>query len=87
MRDDFAHAIAEDNQGFCDGLNDVGATLEDGFVEIENDYLDDFIIHMDPAEFLRLLDWRIAIIESDDYKNPDAVFESIEIEYEAIPNE
>ncbi len=87
MRADFAIAIAEGNQGLCDGLNDVSATLEDGFVEIENVYLDEFIVHMDPTEFLRMLDWRISIIESDDYTNPDGKFESIVLEYETIPFE
>ena len=51
---------------------------------IENDYLDEFRVQIAPSELLRLLGWRIEIMESEDFQNPDANFEPIEVEYDAI---
>ena len=60
------------------------AQLARGVIMIENDYLDEFRVRIAPSELLRLLDWRIEIMESEDFQNPHANFESIEVEHDAI---
>lgn len=83
-RQNIALALDEGRGGLVGGVDGVAAEFVGDVILIENDYLDEFSVRIAPSELLRLLNWRIQIMESDGFRNPDALFGSIAIEYEAI---
>ena len=83
-RRNIASAVDAGRDVVVGGVNGVAAQFVGGVIMIENDYLDEFRVQIAPSELLRLLDWRIEIMESEDFQNPDAHFGPIEIEYDAI---
>ena len=58
--------------------------FENGMCVMTHTYMEDQRAVVHPDEVLRLIDWRLRIMESPDFKNPDADFEPIEIEYQEI---
>lgn len=47
-----------------------------------NYYEEDVEVHISPDDLIALLDWRIAIVRSEDFNNPSAALDPIDIELE-----
>ena len=58
--------------------------LENGMCVMTHNYNEDQKAIVHPDELIKLIDWRLAIMESPDFKNPDARFDPIEIEYQEL---
>lgn len=76
------------DESITQGVNDVAVFMRDGMCILVNQFVHDGYARVHPDELERLCHWWIAIKESPDFKNPDAEFEPIEIEYDLdIPDE
>lgn len=61
----------------------VHVELRAGACVLTHNYYEETVeVHMSVADLVRLLDWRLAIVDSEDFTNPKAVFESIELDLE-----
>ena len=85
---EYQSRIAETENGAQDidyvlGLNGVNVGFRGGVFVLTHDYYSEGAETLiSPEDLVRLIDWRIAIIESDDFNNPDADFGSIEVDLE-----
>lgn len=67
------------------GSEYINIAFQDGMCAVTHDLDEEKQALVHPDELLRLIAWRLRIMESPDFNNPDAVFEPIEIEYEEMP--
>jgi len=58
---------------------------QDGVFVVSHDYFDAAIAHLSAEQLMALLEWRIAIVESAEFLDPSAHFESIAVEMEIVP--
>ena len=66
----------------------VAGYMRDGWCIFVHEFIKDSYARVHPDEMIRLSDWWIAVQKSPNFKNPDAEFEPIEIEYDLdIPDE
>ena len=73
----------EDNEWITGGEG-PNVAFENGMCVMTHNYFEDQQAIVHPDELIKLIDWRIAIMESPDFKNPNAQFDPIEIEYQEI---
>ncbi len=83
-REQIAAAVeGRDDDGYVAGADGVNVGFRGGVFVLTHDYYSEGAETLISSEDLvRLIDWRIAIIESDDFNNPDADFGSIEVDLE-----
>ena len=75
-------------EGVAGTVDGLGVDLDpDGTCVFTHDYVDvgEYEVVIPAEDVVRALDWRIAIIESDDFHNPDADLPTCEIEVEVRP--
>ena len=72
--------------------NDVTSTNESHHVDyqggvfvVSHDYFDAAVAHLSTEQLMALLEWRLAIVESAEFLDPSAHFESIAVEMEIVP--
>lgn len=73
----------EDNDWVTGGEGE-NIAFENGMFVITHNYMEEQQAIVHPDELIKLIDWRLAIMESPDFKNPDAKFDPIEIEYQEL---